>query len=91
MSVRAEIIAKGLVQGVGFRFYVYRHARTLGLKGYTQNLYNGDLLTVVEGEKGLIEDLYNKIKVGPAYADVRHASIIWHEFKNEFKNFEIKD
>jgi acylphosphatase len=52
--VRAEIIAEGFVQGVGFRYFVYRHAQQLGLNGFTRNLFTGEVETVVEGEKALI-------------------------------------
>ena len=89
-SARAEIIANGLVQGVGFRYYIIRHADKLGLKGYTQNLYTGEVLTVVEGERSLIEDLYNKIKVGPSHSSVKNCRIIWQESKNEFTKFEVR-
>lgn len=87
---RAEIIANGLVQGVGFRYYVLRVGMSLGLKGYTQNLYSGEVLTVVEGEKYLIEELFTKIKIGPPYANVKNVSIKWSEPENEFITFEIK-
>jgi len=87
---RAEILANGLVQGVGFRYYVVRNAQKLGLKGYTQNLYSGEVLTVAEGPKHLLEELYNIIKIGPAYADVKNASVKWSDPKNEFTKFEIR-
>jgi acylphosphatase len=87
---RAEIIVNGFVQGVGFRYFVVRNTEKLGLKGYTKNLYSGEVLTVVEGEKFLIEELYNKLRIGPQHADVKNASINWLEFKNEFKRFEVR-
>ena len=87
---RAEIIANGLVQGVGFRFYVIRIAEKLGLKGYTQNLYTGEVLTVVEGERAAIDDLFHKIKVGPSHASVKNCNIVWMETKNEFTRFEVR-
>lgn len=87
---RAEIIANGLVQGVGFRYFIVREAQALGLNGYVKNLYSGEVLTVVEGEKFLVEELYNKIKAGPSFADVKNASIKWSEPKNEFTKFEIR-
>ncbi|MBI1936600.1 MAG: acylphosphatase [Ignavibacteriales bacterium] len=87
---RAEIIANGLVQGVGFRYFVVREAQALGLKGYVKNLYSGEVLTVVEGEKYMVEELYNKIKIGTSFADVKNASIKWSESKNEFTKFEIR-
>jgi acylphosphatase len=87
---RAEILVNGLVQGVGFRYFVLREAQALGLKGFVKNLFTGEVLTVVEGEKSLIESLFKKLKVGPSYASVKNATINWDGSKNEFTNFEIK-
>jgi acylphosphatase len=89
-TLRAEIVVNGLVQGVGFRYYVVRHAERLGLNGYTQNLYTGEVYTVVEGSKELIEELFGKLKIGPSHAYVKNASIRWRESKNEFTSFEVK-
>ena len=87
---RAEIIANGLVQGVGFRYYVYRNAKEIGLNGYVQNLGSGEVLTIVEGQIALIEELFNRIKIGPSHAYVKNCNIIWDEIRNEFNSFEIK-
>ena len=87
---RAEIIANGLVQGIGFRYIVYRNAIEIGLNGYVQNLGSGEVLTVVEGQIALIEDLFEKIKIGPSHAYVKNCNILWDEVKNEFNNFEIR-
>ncbi len=88
--VRAEIVVNGLVQGVGFRYFVYSKAESLGLKGYVKNLYTGEVYIVVEGEEFLIEDLFEKVKIGPMSAHVRNASISWAEPTNEFTRFEIR-
>lgn len=90
MEVRAEIVVNGLVQGVGYRYFVIRQAQILGLKGYTQNLYTGEALTVVEGEKAIIEELIMKLKVGPIHASVKSCKVDWQETKNEFTDFEVK-
>jgi len=90
VKVRAEILVSGLVQGVGFRYFVVRNAQELGITGYTKNLFTGEVLTVAEGEKHLIENLFDLLKVGPSYSDVRSANIIWQKNKNEFKNFEVR-
>ncbi len=87
---RGEIIANGLVQGVGFRYFIIKNAENLGLKGYTKNLYTGEVLTVVEGTKLKIEELYKRIKVGPSHASVKNCKINWGESKNEFTHFEIR-
>jgi acylphosphatase len=89
-KVRAEIIVNGLVQGVGFRYFVVRNASQLELTGYVQNLFSGEVLTVVEGEKFRIEELFMLLKVGPSHAHVKNAAINWSEYKNEFETFEVK-
>ncbi|MBI5731523.1 MAG: acylphosphatase [Ignavibacteriales bacterium] len=87
---RAEILVNGFVQGVGFRYFVARNAEQLLLKGFTKNLFSGEVYTVVEGELAMIEELYKKIKIGPTHADIKNASIKWSEPKNEFTIFEIR-
>ncbi|WP_406533782.1 carbamoyltransferase HypF [Methanobrevibacter sp.] len=44
-----KILTQGIVQGVGFRPYVYRLASELGLKGYVRNLGNV-VEIIIEGE-----------------------------------------
>ncbi len=89
-KVRAEIIVSGLVQGVGFRYFVLRTAQELKLNGYVKNQMDGTVLTVVEGKKTIIEILFNRLKVGPMYADVRDIKIAWRSFVSEFSNFEVR-
>ncbi|MEN8194143.1 MAG: acylphosphatase, partial [Bacteroidota bacterium] len=88
--VRAEIVINGLVQGVGYRYFVYSKADNLGLHGFVKNLFSGEVYTVVEGEKFLIEDFFENLKIGPRSAHVRNASINWTEPTNEFTRFEIR-
>jgi len=90
MEVRAEIVVNGLVQGVGYRYFVVREAQKLGLKGFTQNLYTGEVLTVVEGEKATVDELVKKLKVGPIHASVKSCKVSWKEPKNEFTDFEVR-
>lgn len=90
MEVRAEIVVNGLVQGVGYRYFVVREAQKLGLKGFTHNLYTGEVLTVVEGEKAIVEELIKKLKVGPIHASVKSCKVDWQKPKNEFTYFEMK-
>jgi acylphosphatase len=90
MDIRAEIIVNGLVQGVGYRYFVVREAKKLGLKGYTKNLYTGEVLTVVEGERVIVEEMIKKLKVGPMHSSVKSCKVDWQEPKNEFTDFEVR-
>lgn len=87
---RAEITVTGLVQGVGFRYFVYSKAQNLELTGFTKNLFSGAVFTIAEGEKYLIEELIDYIKIGPSRSYVKAHSVYWSEYKNEFTTFEIK-
>lgn len=87
---RAKIIINGLVQGVGFRYFVVRQAKRLGIKGYTQNLFTGEVLTEVEGNEGLIHELIKELKVGPSHAHVKTCNVEWSEYIGEFKTFDVR-
>lgn len=87
---RAKIVVNGLVQGVGFRYFVIRRAQRLGLKGYTKNLYTGEVLTEVEGNEGLIHELIKELKVGPSHAHVKNCAVEWSEYQGEFDSFDVR-
>jgi len=87
---RAEIIVGGLVQGVGFRYFVLRTAMKLNVNGYAKNLYSGEVLAVVEGEKIKIMELFEQMKLGPSHAYVKSFSIRWTTYNAEFSSFEIR-
>ncbi len=65
-----KIIVSGLVQGVSFRYFTYQNAKNLGITGYAKNLPTGQVEIIACGEKGLIDDLVEAVRVGPSYASV---------------------
>ena len=69
MSIR--FLVAGRVQGVGFRWYVARHARGLGLGGYARNLDDGRVEVVTTGgDDAAIARLEALLRAGPAHAAV---------------------
>ncbi|RMD90943.1 MAG: acylphosphatase [Calditrichaeota bacterium] len=90
MEVCAKIIVKGFVQGVGFRWFVYKIATDLNLKGYVKNLYNGDVEIEVEGERGQIEELIKQVKVGPPLSRVTDVRIEWKKCNYKYTTFKIE-
>ena len=66
----ARYLVSGLVQGVGFRWFVARHARSLGLAGYARNLPDGRVEVVVAGSEEAVPALERLLRAGPANAQV---------------------
>ncbi len=61
----------GAVQGVGFRWFVARHARTLGLTGQARNLPDGSVEVVASGvDESALARLEELLRAGPASARV---------------------
>ncbi|MDD7305379.1 MAG: acylphosphatase [Peptoniphilaceae bacterium] len=59
--VRYNIIFKGRVQGVGFRYRATMIADKLGLTGNITNLYNGDVECNIQGDKEKINTFIEKL------------------------------
>jgi len=62
--VRKQIRVRGIVQGVGFRPFVYNLAERLGLAGYVLNSSAGVLIEV-EGDGAQIERLLSELSENP--------------------------
>lgn len=67
---RVRLRITGLVQGVGFRWFVREHARRLGLAGWVRNEPDGAVLLEVEGAAELVGELQAAVQCGPAGARV---------------------
>jgi acylphosphatase len=69
--VTTRFLVSGQVQGVGFRWFVARHARSLGLGGYARNLPDGRVEVVASGgEAEAIARLEELLRAGPAHSRV---------------------
>jgi len=68
--VSTRFLVSGLVQGVGFRWFVARHARALGLGGYARNLADGRVEVVAHGGAEALQRLEALLRAGPAHAQV---------------------
>jgi acylphosphatase len=90
MKVRAHLVVSGLVQGVGFRYFVLNHAITLGLTGFVRNHYSGKVEIEVEGDRSLIEELIKEVKIGPRAAHVTDIKIEWLKGAESYSSFEVR-
>ena len=63
-------IVSGRVQGVGFRWFVVREAKALGLAGWVRNLPDGRVEALASGESGPVDTLEGRLWQGPPHAHV---------------------
>lgn len=88
--MRAKIKVSGIVQGVGFRPFIYRTAVKNKLVGYVRNRGDGVVDIVVEGKKNnikhFLEDLKDK---KPALSRIYDVNTNYLEERKEFKTFKI--
>jgi len=87
---RMKIALGGVVQGVGFRPFVYRLACSLGLKGYVLNSTKGVIIEV-EGHSELLNRFYRLLlKNPPPLTAITARSVEFLKLAG-FKNFKIRE
>lgn len=64
MKTRLHVSIQGIVQGVGFRPYVFQQAKARNLTGYVTNTSQGVELEV-EGEAGVVDDFLQALQNQP--------------------------
>ncbi|MBK9290190.1 MAG: acylphosphatase [Bacteroidetes bacterium] len=76
MSTKAVALRiYGRVQGVGFRYYTERQARSLGVSGFVQNKPDGSVYAEAEGEPGAVDAFVEWCRRGPQWARVTKMEI----------------
>jgi len=90
MEIRAHVLASGLVQGVGYRYFVFHRAINLGLVGYVSNIFSGEVEIEIEGDRSLIEEFIKEVKVGPRAAHVKDLKIEWLDCTKSYRSFEVR-
>ncbi len=86
----ARIWVNGIVQGVGFRPFVYRIAVMLGLKGYVLNMGDAGVEIEVEGEEKKIKKFIEMLEEKkPPLASIESIKTEFQGGKG-YENFEIR-
>jgi acylphosphatase len=89
MVERLVAVVRGSVQGVGFRDFVTREGRRLGLSGTVRNQMDGSVEVISEGERGLLEELLRALWRGPDEADVQRVESRWERAQGLPAGFRI--
>ncbi len=90
-SLRAEIGVSGIVQGVGFRPFVYRIAVKNELVGFVRNRGDAAVDIVVEGEKAAIDNFLQDLRENhPPLARIHDISTNFSRSKGRYRSFRIR-
>jgi acylphosphatase len=60
----------GRVQGVGFRYFVFRRASEIGVTGWVRNMADGSVETVVTGSDEQLRRMAASLAEGPRWSRV---------------------
>jgi acylphosphatase len=76
---RARVRVHGRVQAVGYRAGARERARSLGVRGWVQNLPDGSVEAVFEGDDERVDSLVRWCRRGPSGALVEEVELDWLE------------
>lgn len=67
---RRRIRIGGVVQGVGFRYFVMGEARALDVDGWVRNLPDGDVLCEAQAPPEVMDRFLEQLRRGPRLSQV---------------------
>lgn len=82
-------IVSGRVQMVMFRDFTTRKARKVGVKGFVQNLADGTVEVVAQGEKVALERLIAYLHKGSILSHVENVAVNWRIPQKNFDSFTL--
>lgn len=89
MKKGVHLLVSGMVQGVGFRYYVHHAARRHYLTGWVKNLDDGRVEVLAEGEEEELRLFVKEIEKGSRFSTVREVQAEWQPYSHKFRSFEI--
>lgn len=87
---RMRATVRGIVQGVGFRAFVQREARRIGVSGWVRNLPDGSVETEAEGREPQLLGFQRTLRNGPPGSSVESMETEWLEATGALHGFAIR-
>jgi acylphosphatase len=75
MRIARRYLISGRVQGVGFRAFTEAQAAVEGLHGWVQNLPDGQVEVLFEGDAESVDRAEAKLRRGPGGARIDHVAV----------------
>jgi acylphosphatase len=84
-----SILLYGRVQQVGFRYFVFKLAQEVGVKGFVKNQPDGSVYVEAEADPHTIDVFTAHCKMGPPHSKVTKFNVITIPTQ-DFKEFTIR-
>jgi len=88
--IARKFLIRGLVQGVGFRFFTQRSAARHQVTGYVRNLPDGRVEVSAQGREKSVEAFKHDLTAGPRFSKVEEIEEIVLEPDRTFSSFRIE-
>ena len=86
---RMHAIVRGVVQGVGYRFFARDLARRYGLVGFVRNRADGTVEVEMQGADGTLAAFIKDLEIGPQSAHVTGVELEEMETDDTLESFDI--
>jgi len=87
---RYSIKISGIVQGIGYRYFVSNRAKKLDITGWVKNLDTGEVEINAEGTDDKLEIFVHVIKTNHPWAQIKNVEIIKFEIQERLSdNFVV--
>ena len=88
--IARKFFIRGLVQGVGYRFFAQRSAARHQVRGYIRNLDDGRVEALAQGPEASVEAFKHDLTAGPTYSNVEEIEEIVLEPNRGYSTFRIE-
>jgi acylphosphatase len=80
----------GRVQGVGFRYFVWREAEALGVDGWVRNRADGTVEALARGLAHDLDRFLHRLEEGPRWSHVTSVAVTDEPDEEVSAGFEIR-
>lgn len=88
--VARKFLIRGLVQGVGFRYFAQRSAARHQVRGYVRNMPDGSVEALAIGGEKMVEDFKHDLTAGPTHSRVDDLEELVLEPTMQYSTFRVE-